>query len=182
MFAGLFGRRPRVAVEDAVWIDRAARDAGWTRWPREAATRPVLYVLRSSVDFDSTLVALADRRPWRVRDGYEAAELARHLTDPAALAVALNGRLRASAAGGLTLPAFDARVRGRALSRVDDAALIAALTRLGATRITFHGALDEPPIAAHAKRLRLLLEHLGAGTVEPVVSEAISRSIERAQR
>jgi hypothetical protein len=182
MFARLFGREPRVAVEDAVWIDRATREAGWTRWRPAPATLPTVHVVRSSVDIESTLAALADRRPWRVSDGHEAAELARRLTDPESVAVALDDRLRASAAGALALPAFEARVRGRALSRADDEALIAALSRLGAARITFHGALDEPPIAEHARRLRPMLEALGVGTTEPVVSEAITRSIARAQR
>ncbi len=182
MFARLFGRRPRVAVEDAVWIDRAARDAGWTRWRPAPATLPTVHVVRSSVDIDSTLAALADRRPWRVGDGHEAAELAGRLTGPESVSVALDDRLRASAAGALALPAFEARVHGRALRRAEDEALIAALTRLGAAQITFHGALDEPPLAGHARRLRPLLETLGVGTVEPVVSEAIGRSISRAQR
>jgi hypothetical protein len=182
MFGRLFGRRPAAAVEDAVWIDRAARDAGWTRWRQAPASLPTVHVVRSSVDMDATLTALSDRRPWRVSDGHEAAELARRLAGPEAVAVALDDRLRASAAGSLTFRAFEARVRGRALRRADDEALIAALTRLGAARITFHGALDEPPIAEHARRLRPLLEHLGVGTTEPVVSEAITGSIARAQR
>lgn len=182
MFGRLFGRRPAMAVEDAVWIDRAARDAGWLRWPEAPTTLPIVHVVRSSIDMDSTLAALAARRPWRVSDGHEAAELRHRLAQPEALAVALDDRLRASAASGLTLPAFEARIRGRALRRADDQALIAALTRLGAARITFHGALDEPPIAEHARRLRPLLERVAVGAAEPVVSEAITRSIERLQR
>jgi hypothetical protein len=182
VFGRLFGRRPAVAVEDAVWADRAARDAGWLRWPEAPATLPIVHVVRSSVDMDSTLAALAARRPWRVSDGHEAAELRHRLAQPEALAVALDDRLRASAASGLALPAFQARIRGRAIRRADDESLVAALARLGARRIEFHGALDEAPVAEHARRLRPLLERLDIGTDEPVVSEAITRSIERIQR
>jgi hypothetical protein len=182
MLTRLFGRRPTAEVEDAVWIDRAARDAGWTRWVREPATVPTVHVVRSSVDLETTLAALSARRPWRVADGHEAAELPRRLAGPEAVAVALDDRLRASAGSGLALPAFEARVRGRSVRRADDEVLVAALTRLGARRIEFHAALDEPPIAEHAKRLQPLLDRFGMGSDEPIVNGILSRSIERVQR
>lgn len=182
MFGRLLGRGPAVAIADAVWLDRATRDFGWLRWPQGPEKLPLILVVRSSVDMDSTLAALASRRPWRVSDGHEAAELRHRLTRSDGLAVALDDRLRASAANGLALPAFAARIRGRAIRRTDDAALVAALERLGARRIDFHVALDEPPIAEHAKQLRPLLERLDIGTDEPVVSEAITRSIGKLQR
>lgn len=182
MLGRLFGRQPSAPVEDAVWIDRAARDAGWLRYNDESTTLPRLYVVRSAIDLEPTLAALAPHRPWRVGDGHEAAELPRRLIGPESVAVALDDRLRASAGSGLTLPAFEARVRGRSVLRADDAALLATLSRLGAKRIEFHAALDEPPLADHAKRLRPLLDRIGMGGEAPIVSAALSRSIERVQR
>lgn len=183
MFTRLFGRRRTAeVVEDAVWIDRDARNAGWTRWVREPATVPSVHVVRSSVDLETTLAALSARRPWRVADGHEAAELPRRLAVPEAVAVALDDRLRASAGSGLTLPAFEARVRGRSVRRADDEALVTALSRLGACRIEFHVALDESPLAEHAKRIQPLLAGFGMDGDEPVVNAILSRSIERLQR
>lgn len=182
MFGRLLGRRPAVAIADAVWLDRATRDSRWLRWPQRQATLPLILVVRSSVDMDSTLAALASQQAWRVSDGHEAAELRQRLTRSEGLAVALDDRLRASAASGLTLPAFAARIHGRAIRRADDEALVAALERLGARQIDFHVALDEPPIAEHAKRLRPLLESFNIGIDEPVVSEAVTRSIGKLQR
>jgi hypothetical protein len=177
----LFGRAALI-VEDAVWMDRSARDSGWTQRAANETTPPSVYVVRSTVDLESTLRALAPFGASRVADRSEAEGLTRRLSDPKAVVVALEDRLRARAAIGKAAPAFSARVRGRSLRRVDDAALIHALQQLGATRIEFHDALDEAPLAEFASRLRPLLEGFDVGQDSPIRGHAVTRSIERLQR
>jgi len=181
MLGKLFGR-PALAVEDAVWLDSNARDTGWTRRAAEDSSPPSVYVVRSVVDLDPTLQALAPFSATPVADRSEAESLPRRLSDPRAVVVALDDRLRARSAAAKAASAFCARVRGRSVRRADDAALVEALQRLGATRIEFHDALDEAPLAEFASRLRPLLEGLDIGADTPVRSSAITRSIERLQR
>ena len=182
MFERLFRHRPQ--VEDAVWLDDAARAAGV---PRQVLTAvegaaAALVVVRQGTDLAPLTRSLAAQPPMVAEDGFALADLRKALAVP--------GRI------GLTLPdllardlrRFDARhpvhahVLRRANRRADDDMLLKHLAVWEVASVTFHNALDDMLLRSHAPRLKPLLQQLGADPPAPVQSPLISRAIRSAQQ
>ncbi len=182
MFERLFRHGPQ--VEDAVWLDDAARAAGFPRQVLTAAegAGAALVVVRQGTDLAPLAHSLAAQPPMVAEDGFALADLRKALAVP--------GRI------GLTLPdllardlrRLDARhpvhahVLRRGKRRADDDVLLKHLAAWEVTSVTFHNALDDALLRNHALRLKPLLQQLGAVPDSPIQSPLISRAIRNAQQ
>lgn len=182
MFERLF-HRP-LHVEDAVWLDDAARIAGFPRQIVQAASgeAAVLVVVRHGTEIAAIAHSLATQQPLVAEDGFALEELRAALASPGHIGLTLPHLLARDSRPMTARHAIHAHVLYRADRRADDASLLKHLSAWKISSVTFHNALDDALLRPHAAMLKTLLATLGAETDTPLQSPLISRAIQNAQR
>lgn len=185
MLRGLFSRRPRIEVEDHVWLDSRQRDAGICgALAGDLPDRGACLLVHDRRSLDELLAATWPRSPLPARDAFEYDAATERLAEPGTLVIALvsdaaNRRLR-STPEPKQAPVF--HVRGRSTQRREDARLVEALARGRIARVAFHSAFDDPLLRSLARRIGPLLKGLGMREGEPVSGPAVTRALSGAQR
>lgn len=182
----MFGRwfAPALRAADAVRLDGAAclRALAHVAGQARADSVAVLLLTRSRDQTDELAAALAGA-DLKLADGpYTSTDLAAHLVRPGAVGLTDVDALRPLPAATRPPLPLHVHVRGRGDRRAQDAALLALLTPWAPASITFHHALDDALLRAHAATLGPLLARLGVGADDALDSPLIGKALQRVQR